>query len=160
MGGVSNSTRCPHRPKGERLSKASNQELAGLLRDLEPHRRPGQFVFCTVGEVPADIEPLAVVHEDEGVTVVVDKEVAEGEGWDYDFVAAMITLGVRSGLDAVGLTAAVSSLLAEAGISCNVVAGYFHDHLFVPADRAEEALELLGRLSSRSLPFDPPYRGS
>ncbi len=69
-------------------------------------------------------------------------------GWAYDFVAAMITLKVRSRLDTVGLTAVVSSLLANAGISCNVVAGYFHDHLFVPVERAGEALELLGRLSS------------
>lgn len=142
--------------KDKALIKASSQDLAVLLRDLEPHRCPGEFVFCTVPEAPADVEPLAAIHEDEGLTVVVERGVADGAGWDYDFVAAMITLGVRSRLDAVGLTAVVSSLLAEAGISCNVMAGYFHDHLFVPVERAEETLALLGRLSSGSLSLDPP----
>jgi uncharacterized protein len=138
------------------MSKPSDRDLAGLLRHLEPHRRPGEFVFCTVGEVPANVELLAAIREDEGLTVVVDRDIADGAGWDYDFVAAMITLGVRSHLDDVGLTAAVSSLLAGAGISCNVMAGYFHDHLFVPVERAEEVLELLGRLVSGSLSWDRP----
>jgi hypothetical protein len=127
-----------------------------LLRNLEARRRPGEFVFCTVGDVPEHVELLAAIREDEGLTVVVDRDVADGAGWDYDFVAAMITLGVHSRLDDVGLTAAVSSLLAGAGISCNVMAGYFHDHLFVPVERAEEVLELLGRLASGSLSWDRP----
>ena len=88
--------------------------------------------------------------------MVVEKDVADGAGLEYDFVAAMITLRVRSRLDAVGLTAVVSSLLAKSGISCNVMAGYFHDHLFVPVERAEEALDLLRRLSSGTLPLGPP----
>ncbi len=141
---------------GQGLSKPLGRDLAGLLPNLEPHRRPGEFVFCTVGEVPADVELLASVREDEGLTVVVDRDVADGAGWDYDYVAAMITLGLHSRLDDVGLTAAVSSLLAGAGISCNVMAGYFHDHLFVPVERAEEVVELLARLASGSLSWDRP----
>ena len=81
--------------------------------------------------------------------MVVERDVADGAGLEYDFVAAMITLGVGSRLHAVGLTAAVSSALADAGISCNVVAGHFHDHLFVPVERAEEALELLDQIWPR-----------
>ena len=80
--------------------------------------------------------------------MVVDKDVADRYGLQYEFVAAMITLGVRSRLQAVGLTAAVSSALADAGISCNVMSGYFHDHLFVPVERADEAMALLQHLSS------------
>ena len=144
----------PARSQG--LSAPSGRDLAALLRNLEPHRRAGEFVFCSVGEVPAGVELLAAIREDEGLTVVVDRDVADGAGWDYDFVAAMITLGVHSHLDDVGLTAAVSSLLAEAGISCNVMAGYFHDHLFVPVGRAAEVVELLGRLASGSLSWDRP----
>ena len=141
---------------GQAVNEPSSQDLAGLVRNLEPRRRPGEFVFCTVGEIPADVELLAAIREDEGLTVVVDRDAADGAGWDYDYVAAMITLYVHSRLDDVGLTAAVSSVLAEAGISCNVMAGYFHDHLFVPVQRAEEVLELLGRLASGSLPRDRP----
>ena len=113
-------------------------------------------MFCTVQQAPACVEPMATIREEEGLTVVVEKDVADGAGLEYDFVAAMITLRVRSRLDAVGLTAVVSSLLAKAGISCNVVAGYFHDHLFVPVEMAAEALELLSRLSSGGLPLGPP----
>jgi hypothetical protein len=138
------------------LTKASSQDLALLLRQLEPRRRPGAFVFCTVPEVPVHVEPVATIHEDEGLTLVVDREIADQNGLGYQFVAAMITLGLTSRLDAVGLTAVVSSLLAEAGISCNVMAGYFHDHLFVPLDRAQEVLDLLGRLSSGTFPPGPP----
>jgi uncharacterized protein len=138
------------------LSNPPDQELAALLRNLEARITPGQFVFCSVDAVPADAQPLATIREDEGLTVVVEKDEADRAGWDYDSVAAMVTLGVRSRLDAVGLTAAVSSALAHAGISCNVMAGYFHDHLFVPVDRAEEALGLLDHLSSGNLSSDPP----
>lgn len=130
------------------MSDPAGQDLASLLRALEPCRRPGEYVFCTRRDAPPNLELVASIREDEGLTVVVRRDVADGAGWAYDFVAAMITLKVRSRLDTVGLTAVVSSLLANAGISCNVVAGYFHDHLFVPVERAGEALELLGRLSS------------
>ena len=128
-----------------------DEELAALLRHLAPHRRPGQFVFCTVPQAPAGVEPLATIQEQEGLTVVVEKDVADGAGLKYEFVAAMITLGVASPLHAVGLTAAVSAVLAHAGISCNVMAGHFHDHLFVPVDRAEDTLDLLRQLSHRDL---------
>ena len=148
------------------LSAATpDEELATLLRHLEPHRQLGQFVFCTVQQAPAYVEPLATIQEDEGLTVVVEKDVADGAGLKYDFVAAMITLGVVSPLHAVGLTAAVSAVLADAGISCNVMAGHFHDHLFVPVDRAEDTLELLHQVSRRALgpessPSQRPAAGS
>jgi uncharacterized protein len=142
--------------KGEGLSEQAGQDLASLLRALEPYRRPGEYVFCTRRQAPTNLEPVATIREDEGLTVVVLRDIADDEGWPYNYVAAMITLRVRSRLDAVGLTAVVSSLLAQAGISCNVVAGYFHDHLFVPVDRAAEALELLRRLSSEGLSLGPP----
>jgi uncharacterized protein len=144
------------RPDSRVEQTVHGHDLAALLRHLEAHRRSGEFVFCTAPEVPVHVEPVATIREDEGLALVLDREAADRGGLDYDFVAAMITLGVRSRLDAVGLTAVVSSVLAEAGISCNVVAGYFHDHLFVPVERAEEALELLDRLSSGTLSLGQP----
>ena len=108
------------------------------MSDLDPARRPGEFVFAEGGE-PAE----ATVREDEGLTVVLRRERADELGLGYDYVAAWITLRVDSTLEQVGLTALFSRALADAGISCNVLAGLRHDHLLVPADRADEALEVL-----------------
>jgi hypothetical protein len=124
------------------MTRGGSDALA-LLRSLNPELRPGRFVFTTVDTVPDDVDCIATVVEDEGVTLVVAQDVADYACLHYDYVAAMITLRVRSDLASVGLTAAVASTLATSGVSCNVVAGYFHDHLFVPIDRGEEAVALL-----------------
>ena len=107
-----------------------------------------------MASVPADIDYVAVVLEEEGTTVVLPRESADAHGLAYDDVAAQITLTVRSSLAAVGLTAAVATALAGAGISCNVVAGFHHDHLFVPADRADAAMAVLRSLAPGS-PAEP-----
>jgi hypothetical protein len=108
---------------------------------LDPFRRPGEFVFVVAaGAVP---EAEATVREDEGQTVVLPRSRADELGLAYDFVAAWITLRVQSTLEQVGLTALFSRALADAGISCNVLAGVHHDHLLVPADRADDAIAVL-----------------
>lgn len=125
-------------------------DLASMLAHLEPAACPGRYVFATTGE-PGEWfgrgEYVAIVREDEGTTAVVPQQVADRDGLPYAYVAAMITLGLHSALDAVGLTAAVSGDLARGGISCNVIAGAHHDHLFVPADRLHDALAVLRGLS-------------
>ena len=126
---------------------SAERDLAVLLASMAPVRRPGSFVFATVAPDEPAGDALATVLEDEGRTVVLAREEADRRGLSYDFVAAWITLQVRSALDAVGLTAAVSARLAEAGISCNVIAGRHHDHLLVPEDRAKDALAALRALS-------------
>ena len=88
-----------------------------------------------------------MVTEPEGRTLVLPRQRADELGLPYEFVAAWITLHVHSALDAVGLTAAFATALTAEGISANVVAGYFHDHLFVPEDRADDAMRALRRLS-------------
>jgi hypothetical protein len=129
------------------------RDLHVLLASLEPVLRPGSFVFATVPDesllegVPVD----ALVREDEGLTVVLPRERADALGLEYDYVAAWITLRVYSALDAVGLTSAIAETLADAGMSVNVLAGYHHDHLLVPADRGHEALGLLRRRSRASV---------
>jgi hypothetical protein len=127
----------------------SESDLAVLLKTMRPELMPGQCVFVTLpdGEDPG-VEQLATVREAEGLSVVLARENADRLGLDYDFVAGWITLRVESALEAVGLTAAVSTCLTRRGISCNVVAGFHHDHLLVPVDSAEEALKALERLSA------------
>ena len=125
---------------------SGERDLAVLLRTMRPQLVPGQYVFVSIQQVPAGIEPVAWVREEEGIGLVLRQAEADAAGLEYTFVAAMITLQVHSALDAVGLTAAVSGALAAAGISCNVIAGFHHDHLFVPAERAAEALQVLDSL--------------
>lgn len=131
------------------------KNLEVLLAAMHPVQRGGEYVYA----MWPDGRPLvpgveAAVREAEGLTVVLPRAVADREGLAYDFVVAWITLEVHSALEAVGLTAAVSKALAEARISCNVLAGFHHDHLLVPVADAPRALEVLAGLSadSRQLP--------
>lgn len=127
------------------------RELRLLLAGMEPRLLPEEFVFCTVddgeNEALADLPALATFREEEGMSLVLERTIAESRGFRYGPVMRCISLTVHSALDAVGLTAAISSRLARQGISANVVAAYFHDHVFVPVERAEDALEALRELS-------------
>ena len=125
------------------------RDLARLLASMRPEPRDGAHVFTTADSVPEGAHPVVTVWEPEGVTLVLARDDADRLGLSYEYVAAMVTLRVRSALDAVGLTAAVAGELAEHGISCNVVAAYFHDHLFVPHERGEDVVALLEALASR-----------
>ena len=125
-------------------------ELTQLLGSLDAQVRPGEYVYVTLP--PGTALPAgatATVVEDEGVTCVLPRADAERAGIAYEFVAAWLTLTVHSSLEAVGLTAAFATALADAGISCNVLAGYHHDHLLVPADQTQRALGVLRHLSER-----------
>lgn len=126
-------------------------DLTAMLADLQVSRRPETV---TVVSLPSPVTPdptfLATVVEDEGTTVVVTVEEARRRAWPVGFEAAWLTLEVHSSLEAVGLTAAFSVALAERGIPCNVLAGHFHDHLLVPVDRADEAVEALRLLRDSS----------
>ncbi|MFE5542416.1 ACT domain-containing protein [Streptomyces sp. NPDC056534] len=128
----------------------AERDLTRLLAGMRPELDPGRYVFTTVdGPAPAGVAPVVTVTEDEGLTLVVRQEEADAAGLPYDYVAGQITLRVHSALDAVGLTAAVAGALAGEGLSCNVVAGFHHDHLFVEHARAEEALAVLEGLAAR-----------
>lgn len=127
-------------------------DLNVLLLGMEPELVAGQFVFVTVPNVDTSprLDPLASVVEPEGLSLVLRKDQADQAGLAYDFVAAWVTLRVRSSLHAIGLTAAVSAALAKAGVSCNVIAGFHHDHLLVPHDRANEVMDVLRGLTKQS----------
>jgi hypothetical protein len=110
----------------------------------------GMYVFATVSEIPEGLTPFATIAEDEGITVVVAEDQARDAGLPLDERFARITLGVHSALDSIGLTATIAQTLASRSISCNVIAGYFHDHLFVQAERVTEATEALAELTRQA----------
>ena len=126
--------------------------LQKLLTALNPELNPGEFVFCLVEslEKAFSLEPLCSFQEKEGITVILPRAKADESGMSYSLIFAWITLTVHSSLEGVGLTAAVSRALAEAGISCNMVAAFHHDHLFVPLKDADRAMKVLRTLSGTS----------
>lgn len=120
------------------------RDLGRLLAGLAPSARPVPYV---VVETDADVPAAAIIVEDEATTKIVEQTVAETNSLTYSFVAAWITCTVESDLEAVGMTAAISRALADAGIACNVLAGSRHDHLLVPWQRRDEALAVLSGLA-------------
>jgi len=127
-------------------------DLSRLLRSMEPVLNPGTFVFTSVKDV-AEVDAgtiIASVREPEGLSIVMRESDAREKGLPILFRAAWITLTVPSDLEAVGLTAAFASALGAAGISCNVVAGAYHDHIFVPVESSERAMLALRKLQADS----------
>lgn len=127
--------------------------LDALLASMEPVLNEGAYYFSTIEDwqiLPVS-DVIAVVQEKEGVSVIVSEDIAQKYRLKAQFKSAWITLNVHSDLAAVGLTAAFASALGKANISCNVVAGNYHDHIFVPYEQAELAMETLRALQQQSL---------
>lgn len=125
------------------------KDLALLLKNMQPCLNEGEFVFCTIGNI-SEFNPddaLMLFKEKEGYTVILNKEKADLLQLPYAYIARWITLAVHSSLEAVGLTAAFSNALAEAGISCNVVAAFYHDHIFIDKKDAAKAMSVLEQFS-------------
>lgn len=128
---------------------AGETNLKALLKTMRPKLNEGDYVFCTTPSLDG-IDPKEIIglfKEDEGWTVIVNKELADKLNLGYSYIAAWITLTIHSSLEAVGLTAAFATALGNEGISCNVVAAYYHDHIFVAKKDAEKAIEVLTNLS-------------
>lgn len=126
--------------------------LQVLLADMRPVLREGTYAFCLLpAGHRAPAESFATVIEDEGTTAIVPLDLARQLRLEPLYVASCVTLTVHSALEAVGLLAAVTAELAGAGISCNVVSAVHHDHLFVPAGRGGETIEILSRLAATSI---------
>ncbi len=126
-----------------------DQHLDNLLKDLNPRLADGEYVFCCLPNLQAikQIDVVMIFVEKEGITAILSKGNADHLKLKYNGLFSWITLEVYSSLTAIGLTAAVSSALSAAGISCNVVAGYHHDHLFVESGKALQAISVLNQLS-------------
>jgi hypothetical protein len=124
--------------------------LTALLKTMRPKLNAGDYVFCTI-PASQSINPADIVgsfKEEEGLTIILNKIIADKLNLSYTYIVAWITLTVHSSLEAVGLTAAFSVALAKEGISCNVIAAYYHDHIFVAKDDAEKALGVLEKLTN------------
>lgn len=124
--------------------------LQQLLKTLQPILNAGEYVFCVVDELSLinQQDILFFFKEQEGITIVLQKEKAASYHLSYSFIASWITLTIHSSLEAVGLTAAFSTALSNEGISCNVVAAFYHDHIFVDKKHAESAMMILHRFST------------
>lgn len=131
--------------------------LDQLLKSMSPRLSDTEFVFCTTKETNIkdylSLNPIATFIESEGLTLVLEKEAALQAGFAFDGVFKNITLMVHSSLEAVGLTAAVSAKLAAKGISANVIAAFYHDHIFVPVDKAELAIAALNEFNETQLKY-------
>ena len=131
-------------------------DLPALLRSLQPVLNPGTYVYAQSPEpnTVAACDIVASVREPEGLSLIVEESVATRHGLQPQWRCAWITLRVLSDLQAVGLTAAFAAALGDAGISCNVVAGLHHDHIFVPALQAAQAMDVLLALQAAHAPAD------
>ena len=122
--------------------------LNTLIKSMKPTLNEGQYVFCSLEKQDFNTDDVILFFkEKEGITIICTQAFADKKGYKYNGTFAWITLQIHSALDAVGLTAAFSNALAKNNISCNVIAGYYHDHIFVQQDKGQEAIEVLKKLS-------------
>ncbi|RWC92897.1 MAG: ACT domain-containing protein [Mesorhizobium sp.] len=128
-------------------------DLQRLLASMTPHLLPDVHVFATLAPgaaMPEGLDPVMSFREQEGLTLIAKEDQARAAGIDGIFRCRMITLNIHSSLEAVGFLAAITTRLAAAGMGVNPVSAFYHDHLFVPADRAEEAMVLLMELAEQN----------
>ncbi|WP_047869022.1 ACT domain-containing protein [Nocardiopsis sp. RV163] len=124
-------------------------ELERLLAGTRVRTRSGVYVFTTVPDrasLPEGVRPVATVVEDEALTVVCPRQEADAAGLPYDGAAAWITLEAPAGAREAALVAAVAAALTGAGLPCDVVSGFHHDHVFVPEEAEERAVAVLRAL--------------
>lgn len=129
---------------------SGEKELQKLLQSMKSELNQGEFVFCKMEEVrTVNLEEIEMLfREKEAVTLILKKETADKLKLEYSVIMSWITLTVYSSLEAVGLTAAFSAALSEKGISCNVVAAFYHDHIFIAKKDADKAMEVLNTFSN------------
>ena len=129
---------------------AGEKDIDTLIRSLSAELVGGVNVFVTLPkrDIPTGLQPRMVFEESEGSTLILLKEEAEAHGFDFEFPCRMITLKIHSSLEAVGFLARITTALAKHDMGVNPVSGFFHDHLFVPDGREDDAMRVLGELAA------------
>ncbi|CAM1334425.1 ACT domain-containing protein [Tenacibaculum aestuariivivum] len=124
--------------------------LKTLIQKMKPHLNNGEYIFTTVNTINkiAVNDIIGQFKENEGITLILERQKADKLNFKYNFIASWITLEIYSSLDAVGLTAIFSTELAKHNISCNVVAGFYHDHIFIDKKDEDKAISVLTNLSN------------
>lgn len=139
---------------GHDKGNTGETDIEQLLAQLNPQLRSGEFVFCTFEHASygdfTQLKPVAVMQEEEGLTLVIPLALADKNQIFYSSIFKQISLTVHSSLDAVGLTAAFAQALANKGVSANIFAGFYHDHIFVQQEHADTAMEALAELSNNA----------